>query len=252
MSSNQREYLANRRELDEKLSIIAEKYQIQPEMMKRLRALKDYEIVIVCDDSGSMNTPLRHQEKTRWNQLCEIVQLVMEIGLIFDTNGVDIYFLNDDKILLNVKDSQIIDETFRRGPKGGFTPLVPTFQRIFRLPPTRRGHDKKLLVFVATDGAPTDENDEENLDQFEDVLINGRNSDTTFIHFLLCTDDEFYVKVFCDLDRRLTNVDVTEEFETEKKKILQLRGVEHQFTFGDFVAKALLGPIDPEIDALNE
>lgn len=237
-------------QLEQRHAAIAEKYQIRPDMAKRLRALRDYEIIIVCDDSGSMNTPLRGSGETRWHRLCEIVKLIVDIGIVFDSNGVDIYFLNQEP-LFNVTEPKRIDAVFEKEP-AGYSPLVPVLRRIFQLPPTRRGHDKKLLVFVATDGAPTDDNEEENFHEFEEVMKDVRQIDRTFVQFLICTDDEFYVDFLTMWDRTMVNVDVTEEYEAEKKKILRCQGADFPFSFGDYVVKALVGSIDPDMDALND
>ena len=53
-------------------------------------------------------------------------------------------------------------------------------------------------------------------------------------------------------DRTMKNVDVTQDFKREKQQIQQCRGTAHPFTMGDYVVKALVVPIVPEIDALNE
>jgi hypothetical protein len=44
---------------------------------------------------------------------------------------------------------------------------------------------------------------------------------------------------------------VIEEYMAEKATIEALRGDGFVFTFGDYVAKTFLGPIDPELDALD-
>ncbi|CAF4228861.1 unnamed protein product, partial [Adineta steineri] len=78
---------------------ISRKYKILPEMANHLRGLRDYEIVIVCDDSGSMKTEVDDTERTRWDELREFVKIVLDIGVRYDSNGVDIYFLNREKLL---------------------------------------------------------------------------------------------------------------------------------------------------------
>jgi hypothetical protein len=48
---------------------------------------------------------------------------------------------------------------------------------------------KKLLVFVATDGVPTDEDGNENVQELERTMREKRRIETTYVSFLLCTDD---------------------------------------------------------------
>ncbi len=219
-------------------------------MAKRLQKLRDFEIVIVCDDSGSMNTECNGTQRTRWDELRSIVKIVLEIGVIFDSNGVDIYFLNREPCL-KVKDPKIVDQAFAT-PPSGYAPLVPVLDVIFQSPLARRGRDKKLLVFIATDGEPTDEDGNPNVDELERLMREKRQVDTTFISFLLCTDDPVSVEYLNEWDRTMPNVDVTDDFRTEREKIRRYRGQNFFFSCGDYVVKALVGAIDREIDALNE
>ncbi len=117
------------------------KYEIQERYGEYLHKLEDYEIIIVCDDSGYMKTINEEINKTRWDQLCYIVKIILELSIIFDSTGVDIYFLNRGKFF-NVKDLETIDEIFSVPPRG-YTPLVPILKHIFKLPSTRRGNHKK-------------------------------------------------------------------------------------------------------------
>jgi len=219
-------------------------------MAEHLRKLRDFEIVIVCDDSGSMMTQVDGTQRTRWDELCSIVKLIIEIGVIFDSNGVDIYFLNRDSFH-NVKDPKVVEQIFKM-PPSGYTPLVPVLNRIFESSLSLRGRDKKLLVFVATDGVPTNDNGDPNLDELEHTMREKRRMETTYVSFLLCTDDQACVASFNEWDRTMLNVDVTDDFDTERKKIRRYRGHDYQFSRGDYVVKALVGAIDPEIDALDE
>lgn len=122
------------------------------QMAERLRKLRDFEIVIVCDDSGSMRTPVDGTQRTRWDELCSIVKIVLRVGVIFDSNGVDIYFLNRESYC-NVQKPNTVDEAFE-APPSGFTPLVRILKDIFTSKLADRGRDKNLLVFIATDGLP--------------------------------------------------------------------------------------------------
>ena len=87
---------------------IIDKFQVQVDMAKRLLALKNYEIVLVCDDLTSMNIAVRDHGRTRWDRLRDIVKLIREVEVIFDSNGGDVYFLNQEP-LLNVRQANEID-----------------------------------------------------------------------------------------------------------------------------------------------
>ncbi|CAF1363572.1 unnamed protein product [Adineta ricciae] len=212
--------------------------------------LINYKITVVCDDSGSMRTPVDHTGKTRWDGLREIVKVILEITVIFDSNGVDIHFLNRPPIL-RVTDPTVIDEQFSIPPRG-YTPLVPVLTRIFSSPEAQRGRDKKVLVFIATDGTPTDARGNVNIDKLDEVMTRVRNAETTHVMFLICTDDPACVAYLVDFDERMANVDVTDDFFTEREKVWKKNGPNYPFSKGDYIAKTLLGAIDPEIDAIND
>ena len=123
------------------MRILSYKFNIHEHLRQYLLQLWNFEIVIVCDDSGSMMTPIDSTMKTRWEQLHEIVRKIVQIAVIFDSNGVDIYFLNGDEYL-RIKNPADVDHAFTRTPRG-YTPLVPVLRKIFESPMARPGRDKK-------------------------------------------------------------------------------------------------------------
>jgi hypothetical protein len=219
-------------------------------MGEHLRQLRNVEIVIVIDDSGSMITTVDGTRRTRWDELCAIVKVVIEIGVIFDSNGIDIYFING-RTFLKVKDPRVVQEAFATPPSGP-TPLVPTLKKIFMSDLARRGRDKKLLVFVATDGEPTDDDDNSEVDKLKRLMQETRKADTTYVSFLLCTDEPGCVNYLNEWDRTMQNVDVTDDYENEKKKIRKYRGQDYPFSNGDYIVKAMVGATIRHIDRLNE
>ncbi|CAF1158203.1 unnamed protein product [Adineta steineri] len=226
-------------------------FNIQKSLGERLCLLEDYKIIIVCDDSGSMNTTVDGSQDTRWDELCSIVKLLIEICMLFDSNGIDIYFLNRGRFL-NVKTSEFVDKIFSNRPRG-YTPLVPILKKIFKSSSTRVNADhRKTLVFIATDGAPTDEKGHVNLEELECLMNVEREIETTHVMFLLCTDDPIYNDCLTDWDNKMINMDVTADYITEKEKIHTYRGKNFPFSKGDYVVKALLGAIDPDINNLNQ
>ncbi len=232
--------------MDNLLSKICRKYEIQPAMSKYLSRLADFEIVIVCDDSGSMMRPIDGTQRTRLDELRSIIETIAEIGVIFDSNGVDIYFLNRPPVL-NVTDPADIARAFEP-PPSGFMPLAFVLNEVFQSELARRERDKKLLVFVATNG---DQN--EHVCELEYVMREKRRVETTFVAFLLCTDDPTSVEYLYEWDRTMPNVDVTNHFRAEREKIRRCHAQKnYPFSFGDYVVKVLVGAIVPQIDALNE
>jgi hypothetical protein len=237
--------------VDTPLCKVFREYEIEPKMAKYLPQLHNFEIVCVCDDSGSMNTTVDGTDRTRWDELCSIIKIIVRIGVIFDSNGVDIYFLNRSPIL-GVKDPTVIGQAFQI-PPSGFTPLVPILNEIFQSQLPRCGSDKKLLVFVATDGQPTDKDNKTNVPELEHLMLEKRQPDTTYVSFIVCTDDAASVKYLRKWDKTMQHVDVTDDFRTERDIIRRCKKQkDYPFSFGDYVVKALVGAIVPEIDRLDE
>ena len=187
---------------------------------------------------------------TRWDELRAIVQIVIEIGTVFDTNGVDVHFLNRSS-MPNVTHPGQVAEAFTKRP-GGYTPLTPALRRVFQSAASRPNSDKRLLVFVATDGAPTDNNGNVDIRGLENLMRNERQSNTTYVTFLACTDDDESIGYLSQWDRTMMNVDVVDDYKTEREEIRRTKGYNFPFSFGDYVVKALLGAVDPQIDALDE
>ena len=229
---------------------VCAKYRIHPEMAQKLLTLNKFEIVVVIDDSGSMNTPIEGKQCSRWDELREIVKIVVEIGIIFDTNGVDVHFLNSPETL-KIKNPQEVDRIFDVD-LCGYTPMVSTLKKVFKSDLARVGRDKKLLVIVATDGEPTDYEGNEDLNRFEKVMKETRNQETTFVSFLLCTDVPRYADLFQHYDASMRHVDVIDDYETEKAKVRERMGENYRFEYGDYVVKALIGSIHSEIDEIND
>ncbi|CAF1079299.1 unnamed protein product, partial [Didymodactylos carnosus] len=225
----------------QRINQIAQKYEINPALESRLRILEGFEIVLLCDDSGSMNTPLEIGTQTRWDEMKQIVNIILDICIIFDSNGVDIYFLNRRPVQ-NVTNMSQLNECFSSKPQG-MTPIVPTLRNILRTKGVQANEGKKLLIFIATDGAPTNDQGQVDIQSLEYVVRNERNPQTTYISFLACTDDNDSVAYLSNWDKQMQNVDVVDDYKTEKQEVQRQRGYQFPFSYGDYIVKALLGAI---------
>ena len=235
---------------NDRLRAIAGRYEINDTLSQRLSLLQQFELVVLCDDSGSMNTPVEGTKGSRWDELRSIVQIIIEIGTVFDSNGVDVHFLNRAP-MLNVTDARQVVESFSQRPSG-VTPLAAALRRIFQSAANKPGSEKRMLVFVATDGEPTDAHGTPDIPGLENLMRHERQAHTTYVTFLACTDDPQNVAYLSNWDRSMQNVDVVDDYKSEQEEIRRLRGYNYPFTFGDYVAKALLGAIDPQLDQLDE
>lgn len=73
---------------------IAARYEISDYFAQKLKQLEGWEIVLILDDSGSMNTPLAAQaggpfapSVTRWDELRNTVGIIVDIGAVMDKDG---------------------------------------------------------------------------------------------------------------------------------------------------------------------
>ncbi|CAF3748785.1 unnamed protein product [Rotaria sp. Silwood1] len=235
---------------NERLRAIAGKYEISDALLQRLNILQQFEIVVLCDDSGSMNTPVDGTTGTRWDELRAIVQIIIDIGTIFDSNGVDVHFLNRPP-MLNVTDPRQVVESFNKRPNG-YTPLTSALRGIFQSAASKLRGNKRLLVFVATDGEPTDNHGYVDIQSLENLMQHERQSNTMYVTFLACTDDPASVRYLNQWDRTMINVDVVDDYKSEREEVRRTKGFNYSFSFGDYVVKALMGAVDPGVDSLDE
>jgi hypothetical protein len=231
--------------VDDLLSKVCCEFEIRPRLIELLRKLRDFNTTIVCDDSGSMQTPIQDTQRTRWDKLCEFVKRLLKFCVIFNPDGIDIYFLNRRKFP-KVKDPAVVDQIFQRLPIG-YTPLVPVLKEIFE---SEMAGDKKLLVFVATDGGPTDKDANLNVHELERLMRKTRQTNTTHVSFLICTDNQASVAYLNEWDKIMAHVDVIDDFHIERDKIRQRSNCD--FTLGDYLVKLLVGAIVPDIHRFIE
>jgi len=245
----------------EKFKNIIIKYDINYDFAFRLRAIEGFEVVMILDDSSSMYTPIidRNQRNispfsqlpTRWDELKHFVSIIVDLASTLDPDGIDIYFLNRPP-LLHVKDSSQLNDTFNRLPNGP-TPLTRVLSAILNLKRSQI-NDRKLLILIATDGLPTDDNGQNDLKGLEHVLRNERfpSMDRIYITFIACTNDLQSVGYLNGFDKKIPFVDVMDDYQSERAEILAVQGKNFPFSYGDYVVKILMGSIDQWFDQLDE
>ncbi|CAF4501723.1 unnamed protein product [Rotaria sp. Silwood2] len=220
------------------------RYEINQTFAKKLLALDGYEIVFVCDDSGSMNTPLGdvfgylNNSRTRWDELKQTVSIVVDLASTLDPNGVDVYFLNRLFAFFLI----ILC----------FTPITRVLREILR----NKQHEiqeRNLLILIATDGIPTDDDGYQDIGSLKKVLQYERNPTHRIpVTIIACTDDDQSMDYLNDWDKEIPNLDVVDDYRSEKRQILQCQGNDFPFSFGDYIVKILLGGIDKWFDDLDE
>ncbi|KAJ3414712.1 hypothetical protein HDV05_006149 [Chytridiales sp. JEL 0842] len=237
----------------DKLQMVIQRNEISGFMAQKLRKLEGYDIVLVCDDSGSMNAPCAQgnvaptpygggnaNSGTRWSELRGTARIVLDIACAIDADGVDVYFLNREAAR-GIRSPDQIDPVFVV-PPGGYTPISRVLRQVLQEKGRNAmsGFGKKLLIVIATDGQPTDDNGIVDKNTLRNILQYERqNPQNILVTFVACTDDE-------------TEVGYLNECFSERKEVLAARGQQFPFSKGDWVCKLLLGSIDPEVDSLDE
>eukprot|EP01061_Rhynchopus_euleeides_P047324 TRINITY_DN9440_c0_g1_i1.p1 TRINITY_DN9440_c0_g1~~TRINITY_DN9440_c0_g1_i1.p1 ORF type:complete len:300 (+),score=96.13 TRINITY_DN9440_c0_g1_i1:1477-2376(+) len=239
-----------------KLNEILNKMEITIVEANELAVLEDYDLVVIADDSGSMNlscVPLNQRVlgsagQTRWGELSETLTMILELATCVIPNPVDVFFLNQPPILgVTSSDDERLAQAFKTQPYGG-TPLTETLRSVVA---RKAGSERPVLVLIATDGEPT--SGPADFKKFVRSTIARRDTDGAIFKFqiLACTDDDDAVGWLDKFDREFKEVDVTDDFATERAQILQAGKVEH-FRRSDWVIKALLGSIISKFDNLDE
>jgi hypothetical protein len=245
----------------EKFKNLVRQYNINYDFAFRLRALEGFEIVLIVDDSTSMRTPVIDRElenlspfdqlPTRWDELKQLVSIVVDLAATLDSDGLDVFFLNRQP-LLNVTNSSQLHETFSRLPSGP-TPITRVLRYVLDLK-RPHVHDRKLLILIATDGLPTDDNGQDDLVGLEKVLRFERHPsmDRIFVTFIACTNDLQSVGYLNHFDKKIPFVDVLDDYYSERAEVIAVQGKRFPFSYGDYVVKLLMGSVDQWFDKLDE
>jgi hypothetical protein len=237
----------------DKFDLACENHEISDFFASKLRKkLQGVEIILILDNSGSMDGPAHEgSNETRWQELKKTCSVVISVASAIDTNGVDIYFLNSQcgtKMLRNITDASQIDRYFASPPAGG-TPLTETLEAAISDKMKTMDPSQKILALVATDGEPTGQG---GVKGFKDYLRYKRNSTQIPVTILACTDDKAALRYLNRLDKQIAGLDVIDDYSSELKQIRKARGKHFRFTYGDYIAKSLLGSSDRQVDKLDE
>jgi len=230
-----------------KIKELIERYEIDPLFSEKLDILSEMEIVLLLDDSGSMNTPLTDGtgHSTRWDELKSVVNIVISIASLYDEDGVDIHFLNRPP-QIKIKSLDQVD-TILNDPPHGSTPLTRNLDIILD---KFKNSSKSVLIIIATDGLPN-KSGYSDLDNFKELLLH-KNHSKFYVSFLACSDQNQDVGYLNELDIKVPNVDTLDDYASELKEVKAVQGKDFSYTFGDHVVRLLLGPLCPELDQLDE
>ena len=231
---------------------ITDKYDITGIFSEKLNQLQEFKIVCICDDSTSMRETL-NKGQTKWEELKQSIEIVLDIGAAYNVDC-DVLFLNRPGFR-NVKHISQLNEQFMLPPTG-LTPLAASFQMAIE---NNRNEltERKLLVIIFTDGSPTSNNSNPQMaiNEFKHSLQNRSPIDRIFVTIVACTDDEYALEYLNDWDKNIKNLDIVDDYESEKKEIYSKKKSKKDrvaFSYGDYIVKIILGSFVKEIDAIDE
>jgi len=156
---------------------------------------------------------------------------------------------NNKKTDVNVNSD--IDHLFPVTPNG----ITPTLESLKRIIQNDLDYiiEKNVLIFIATDGQPTngESNDLEvaknKLEKYISYLL--KQYPNLYITFMACNSDESLLETMDKWGQKFNNVGVINQFGVEYKEMMDSHNnmIDWTFTIGDFILKAMLVSLDPDI-----
>jgi thiol-disulfide isomerase/thioredoxin len=225
---------------------IIQKYDITGIFAQKLNLLRGFKMICICDDSTSMREIL-NKGQTKWDELKQSIEIVLDIGSAYNVDC-DVLFLNRPGFR-SVKHISQLSQQFSRPPEGR-TPLTKCFQLALEI--NRQVlKERKLLVLIFTDGCPTCDYGNP-IKEFKEALECRNPMNRIFVTIVACTEDVNALRYLNKWDKTIPNFDVVDDYESEKKEIYNARKFIGAFTYGDYIAKILLGSFVIQIDELDE
>ncbi|EPS43538.1 hypothetical protein H072_2466 [Dactylellina haptotyla CBS 200.50] len=201
--------------------------------------LRDFDTIILVDDSGSMSGG-------RWNQTAAALSTIVPIVTYYDSDGIDMYFLNapDRPANHNIRTPAQVMEIFSTVRPQGSTPTGRALKRI--LDPymekyeRSRGKCKPVNIIVITDGVPTDDVESHIVKYAKKLDRLDADLTQVGIQFFQIGSDKEATEALRELDDELGNMrDVRDMVDTAPWK-----GSLH----GDQMLKVVLGAVNKRLD----
>ena len=210
----------------------------------KINQLKGFDIVVICDDSESMNLPLQAyidnhfdiNQSIKWNILKNAIKGFMMVNTMINEAGIDIHFLNGFTER-NVCESSTIDTMFETKPRGCMF-VENELEKILQYYMNGIA-DNKLLIIIASDTNLLNESKEFN--KLFGLLLKNRRTKKMFLTFLSFQDGN---EKCMDEWKILNNFYMCHNYYFEKSID------EESLTFlsySDYIINIMLGAIDKDI-----
>jgi len=211
------------------------------------------DIIIIADDSGSMNQcadAAATDAETRWEELRHNLKRLLKLLIICGhSEGFRLKFLNDDQ-WYDIRKRPELDKVFHAKPKAyGKTPLKTTLEPLLKTTNAKKipSEDRKIqkedssleerdtVIIVLTDGEPSDCTFEELAETIHD------KAQTTYVSFVMTTDEQFVVDRYKALCDSIPHCEITNDFYSER---IQARRFDNELTHHQWLARILLVKYD--------
>ncbi|KAK5113765.1 hypothetical protein LTR85_010782 [Meristemomyces frigidus] len=243
---------------------LCQAWRIQREIATDIVRLALYDVVVFIDDSGSMSF---EEGGERIKDLQLIMQRVAFAATLFDDDGIDVRFMNDDQIPLNmlsgIRNEQQVEQLLANKRYKGLTPFGTELRKKvidgMLIPSLRSGQmQKPLLIISITDGQPAGETQNALVDTVRYAVDNARRSNygqgAVAFQFAQVGNDAKATEFLAKLDNDPmvgSEVDCTSNYENESAEMAKAQPP-IDLTPDLWMIKLILGAIDPSYDTKDE
>lgn len=125
----------------------------------------------------------------------------------------------------------------------GGTPTITTIVRALS------EGTKDILLIIITDGQPTDCEQWAFIPKIKELQRNYKRG-KVYMSFVACTENQSDIEFMNKLDKKVRNVDVSDDYQSEFNEILRVTG--KPISYNKYITKAIIGSVVPELDTLDE
>ncbi|CAK4030166.1 AT-rich interactive domain-containing 1A-like [Lecanosticta acicola] len=242
---------------------LCQAWRIQKEIANDIVRLALYDVVIYIDDSGSMSF---EENGERIKDLQLILQRAAFAATLFDDDGVEIRFMNEDlpvQEISNIRSEQQIEQILSRKRYKGLTPFGTELRRKvidpILIPKLNSGQMRKpLLIISITDGQPAGENQNALVETVQYAVQAAQRSQygtgAVAFQFAQVGNDQKAAEFLAKLDNDPMvgrEVDCTSNYENESAEMARANPPV-DLTPDLWMIKLILGAIDPSYDTKDE
>ena len=224
----------------------------------RFYFLSTFDTVFLIDDSGSM-TQFANKSlgsgPTRWDQVKQAIRDIAPKCTQYDSDGIDIHFLNQKEPFEGVTDAKRVTDIFNFVKPRGSTPTgkrihdilhpyVEKCEAAFKLKQSNENAPKPLNLIVITDGEPSDDVEAALIDIGERLDKIEADSHQVGVQFVQVGDEPRASESLRILDDDMVKNHGCRDF-VDTQRFIEGEGQEFK---DDLVWKTVLGAVNRRID----